>query len=399
MMKNREKTLFKFILTPLLLLLIINLNLMSMSDSILIRNSLSKFQMVSIPLYGNEVMETKGVVQKDSAIGKMTLKEIQKIQVYPGGVPIGIKLSSKGVLVVGYSDIEVEGRAVSSPSKEQGIEIGDVLLKINNEEIEDSQDLIRKVNNSQTNNLNIEITKSGQKINKSITRVKSISDNKYKIGLWVRDSTAGVGTLTFYDKKSNQYGALGHGIVDGDTNSIIDIKSGSILKSSILNLRKSEKGSPGELRGIFIDENTPIGNITKNTFCGVFGEMKEKNQYINNKPVGIALKNDIKEGKAQIITTIDENGPQYYDIEINKLLIQDKPGPKSMIIKVTDERLLKKTGGIVQGMSGSPIIQNEKIVGAVTHVMVNNPEVGYGIYIEWMLQESNIINLDKKPFF
>ncbi|MDD7793927.1 SpoIVB peptidase [Clostridium sp. 'White wine YQ'] len=389
-MKNQKKSLKNLVFAPLILLLMVNLNIGSGIDKSLFSSSNGNSQMAFLPTdagINNKLTSSLNSL----TVNKVSLKDSDKIQVYPGGVPVGIKLSSKGVLVVGYSDIQIEENKVVSPAKEEGIEIGDVILRINNEEVEDSQDLIRKVSNSRDDKLDFEISKSGKKINKQITRVKSSVDNKYKIGLWVRDSTAGVGTLTFYDKKTNKYGALGHAIIDGDTNSIIEIKSGSLLKSSIINLRKSEKGAPGELRGIFVEENEPLGTINQNTYCGIFGELKENNQYINNKPMKIALRNEIKEGKAQILTTIDENGPQLYDIEISKLLVQDKPGPKSMIIKVTDTRLLSKTGGIVQGMSGSPIIQNGKLIGAVTHVLINNPEVGYGIYIEWMLQDSNIL--------
>ncbi len=164
------------------------------------------------------------------------------------------------------------------------------------------------------------------------------------------------------------------------------------MDASIISLRKGEKGSPGELKGIFTNEETPIGKIEKNTECGIFG-VENKNKVNNNlnKKLPVGFRNEINLGKAKIITTIDDSGPKEYEIEIIKKLNQESPSPKSMIIKVTDQELLEKTGGIIQGMSGSPIIQNGKIIGAVTHVLINKPDVGYGIYIDWMLKDAGII--------
>ena len=210
--------------------------------------------------------------------------------------------------------------------------------------------------------------------------------------MWVRDSTAGIGTLTFYHEDTNTFGALGHPITDGDTNTTFTIKDGDLLSASILSVRKGEKGVPGELRGLFVNEKKSIGQIESNSSSGIFGKTYQPLvNSIFNQPMSVGFRNEVVEGPAKIITTIDDNGPKEYDIEIIKLLQQDKSGPKSMIIRVTDEELLSKTGGIVQGMRGSPIIQNDKIVGAVTHVLINKPEIGYGIYIEWMLEEAGII--------
>ncbi|NSA01432.1 stage IV sporulation protein B [Clostridium beijerinckii] len=198
--------------------------------------------------------------------------------------------------------------------------------------------------------------------------------------------------MTFFDPTTKKFGALGHPITDADTNEPFLVKKGDLLESSIISVRKGEKGSPGELKGIFLNEETPTGNIEKNTQSGIFGEIKNT-QVLNNKikPLKVGFRDEISVGKAKIITTVDESGPQEFDIEIEKTLNQSIPGSKSMVIKITDPRLLQKTGGIVQGMSGSPIIQNDKIVGAVTHVLINKPDTGYGIYIEWMLQEAGII--------
>lgn len=306
-------------------------------------------------------------------IKSVSVKAVPDIEVYPGGQPVGIKLKTKGVLVVGLSDIKsVEGK-ISSPAASAGIQIGDSILKINNKNIDSIVDISKIVNEQRNNKVSVVIERKGKLTEKSITPVKSSKDNKFKIGLWVRDSTAGVGTLTFYDSKSGKFAALGHPITDIDTGNILSVKEGEIVSADILSVKRGIKGEPGELKGIFVDENIRLGNISKNTECGIFGKCEEN--LINekfNKPIKIALRNEIKIGSAKILTTVDGKNPELYDIQIEKLLNQDTAGPKSMVIRVTDKRLLEKTGGIVQGMSGSPIIQNNKLIGAVTHVMVTH---------------------------
>ena len=254
-----------------------------------------------------------------------------------------------------------------------------------------SRDLVKAIKQSEKDSIKVDILRHGENITKIVT-LKKENNKDYKIGLWIRDSTAGVGTMTFYDDTSKKFGALGHPITDSDTNEPFLIKDGDVIESSIISIRKGEKGSPGELKGIFINESNPTGEIDKNTQSGIFGQLNsnilEKSDI---KRLKVGFRDEIVPGKAKIITTIDENGPQEYEIEIEKLLNQNVASSKSMVIKVTDPRLLEKTGGIVQGMSGSPIIQNNKIVGAVTHVLINKPDTGYGIYIEWMLQDAGII--------
>lgn len=318
-------------------------------------------------------------------------KEKRKdIEVYPGGISIGVKINNKGALVVGYSDISTHEGLSESPGKIAGIELGDIIEEVNGENIETCSDLISKVKTCRNDELTVKILRGNTEITKKVSLIKE--DNEYKIGLWVRDSTAGIGTLTFYDKDSKTFGALGHPITDGDTNVSFNIKSGTLLRSSVLSIKKGERGNPGEIKGLFINENESIGTIEKNTSSGIYGD--GSSELINpnfNKAMTVAYRDEIKEGHAQIITTVEDGGAKAYDIEILKLLPQDEPGSKSMIIKIVDPVLLEKTGGIVQGMSGSPIIQNGKIIGAVTHVLINKPDVGYGIYIEWMLQDAGVI--------
>lgn len=318
-------------------------------------------------------------------------QEKKDIELCAGGNSVGVRVSTEGVLAVGYSDITTESGEVASPAQNGGIQIGDRLISVNGNKIKNSKDLSKKINESKSENVEILLERNGEEITKNINLSKN-GDGDYKIGLWVRDSTAGVGTLTFYDKESGKYGAIGHPITDSETEKILSIKNGDLLNSSIISIKKGVKGNPGELRGIFSSDKKPIGNVTGNTQCGIFGSMNKENlKNINNKTYKVGWRDEIQPGPAQIITTIDEEGPKLYDIEIMKLAKQDSISTKSMVIKITDERLLEKTGGVVQGMSGSPIIQNDKIIGAVTHVLVNKPEVGYGIYIEWMLKDAKII--------
>ncbi|WP_238900288.1 SpoIVB peptidase [Clostridium sp. YIM B02500] len=329
-------------------------------------------------------------------LGMIPLKavEVQKIkdlEICPGGNPVGVRVNSEGVIIVGYSEIEINNKKEESPGKAAGLEIGDVILRVNGENMENSMDLLKIIKECDNESIKVDILRNGENLTKTI-HLKKENNKDYKIGLWIRDSTAGVGTMTFFDPTTKKFGALGHPITDADTNEPFLVKKGDLLESSIISVRKGEKGSPGELKGIFLNEETPTGNIEKNTQSGIFGEIKNT-QVLNNKikPLKVGFRDEISVGKAKIITTVDESGPQEFDIEIEKTLNQSIPGSKSMVIKITDPRLLQKTGGIVQGMSGSPIIQNDKIVGAVTHVLINKPDTGYGIYIEWMLQEAGII--------
>ena len=387
---------FSIITAPIAILaLIAYLSVLKLPEKIYVNDSM---QVSDISVYNQGVLNTvkmsKDKVNIDFLglipIKSVSVQKLDDIKLYPGGTSVGIKLSTEGVLVVGFSDVETRGGTESSPAKMAGLQLGDVLLKVNGKEIQGAKQLGLLIKENNNNLVNVEFIRQGCKFNKDIELVKE--GEAYKLGLWVRDSTAGIGTLTFYDVNSKTFGALGHPITDGDTNTTFTIKDGDLLSASILSVRKGEKGVPGELRGLFVNERSTIGKISINATSGIFGSTTK--DLINPKfsePMSIGLRNEVKEGPATIISTVGDEGPKEYSIEIVKLLQQDKSGPKSMIIKVTDEELLSKTGGIVQGMSGSPIIQNNKIVGAVTHVLINKPDIGYGIYIEWMLEEAGII--------
>ena len=384
---------FSIITAPIFILVLIGVyNNNSKDDKLYTQN-----QMQDTTSYVmNDLQNTDSIDCYTSLINSKALTTLHKekrkdIEVYPGGISIGVKINNKGALVVGYSDISTHEGLSESPGKVAGIELGDIIEEVNGENIETCSDLISKVKTCRNDEITVKILRGNSEITKKVSLIKE--DNEYKIGLWVRDSTAGIGTLTFYDKDSKTFGALGHPITDGDTNVSFNIKSGTLLRSSVLSIKKGERGNPGEIKGLFINENESIGNIEKNTNSGIYGDGSV--ELINpnfNKAMTVAYRDEIKEGHAQIITTVEDGGAKAYDIEILKLLPQDEPGSKSMIIKIVDPVLLEKTGGIVQGMSGSPIIQNGKIIGAVTHVLINKPDVGYGIYIEWMLQDAGVIN-------
>lgn len=307
---------------------------------------------------------------------------IPKTTVVPMGNAIGLKLYTAGVLVVGMS--EIEGK---KPYENSGIKEGDRIIQINQNQIDNTDDLMKAVNKSDGNNISIKYVRDEKTITTSIKPLKN-SSNEYKIGLWVRDAAAGVGTLTFYEPSSGMFATLGHGIMDIDTAELIKIANGELVTTNILSINKGTKGNPGEIRGT-IEAGHTIGSISKNTKFGVFGTIN-KTPYLNTSntnEVQVALREEIKTGKAQIICELENGKKEYYDIEIQRIFISNNKDNKSMLIKVTDKKLSEKTGGIIQGMSGAPIIQNGKFVGAVTHVLVNDPTIGYGVFADIMLKQ------------
>jgi stage IV sporulation protein B len=407
-MKEKTKNLMCWMMIPILLIMLVAYyKVQNIPTTIFIREGQNvKSDTLVKVCENNSSKSLKSIVEKDkkdreasvNVLGFFPVKSVSiksvsnDIVLYPGGQPIGVKLNTKGVLVVALSDIKTKEGKITSPAAAAGIQIGDNIIEINDIDMKNSEQTQSQISNCEGKNLKVLIERKGQQIETIIKPVKSSEDSNYKIGLWIRDSTAGVGTLTFYDEKTGMFAALGHPITDVDTGTILNINSGEIVSSSIISVKKGLRGNPGELKGIFVNEETTLGQIFKNTECGVFGKSTKILTNKASKPLKVALRNEIKEGSAQMLTTIDGGEPKFYHIEIEKLLSQDSPGPKSMIIKVTDPVLLEKTGGIVQGMSGSPIIQDNKIVGAVTHVLINKPDVGYGIYIEWMLKDANILS-------
>ena len=262
-----------------------------------------------------------------------------------------------------------------------------MILRANGAEISDTDDLREVVSGCGGNKIDFEIKREGDTKNICVEPVKNPIDNSYYIGAWVRDSTAGIGTMTWFDPETGRYGALGHSITDVDTGKIMDVSLGEIVKAEIVGADKGDEGDPGLLIGNFLERQ---GSIESNSEYGISGKIDE-GVYPSGDAVPVAVSSEVREGKAQILCCIDGAGTEYYDVTIEKVMTGNLWGAKNMVVRIDDDRIISKTGGIVQGMSGSPIIQNGKLIGAVTHVFVNDPTRGYGIFIENMLTEAEKI--------
>ncbi len=298
----------------------------------------------------------------------------------PIGHTTGIKMYSEGAIVIGTSAVPTD-KGNSNPA--EGIAPGDVITKVNGAAIENSEEFRDKVRQSGGKPIKLTVLKDGKEKQFSLTPVKD-TDGEYKLGLWVRDSMAGIGTITFYDPESNTFGALGHGICDTETGVLIPFKEGSVMESTVEDVKPGQVGEPGELKGNY-NLKEDYGLLLNNTDCGIFGKVLQKKEFLNKNPLPVAENDEVKCGPATILSNIDGDDVREYQIEIAKIYPSNENDTKNMMIKICDKKLIEKTGGIVQGMSGSPIIQNGKIVGAVTHVLVNDPTRGYGIFIENML--------------
>ena len=299
----------------------------------------------------------------------------------PCGTPFGIKMFTKGVLIVSLSDLQTESGTVS-PAKDAGLSPGDVILTIDGQAVSTNEEVSAIISNCKGSDLTVTYRRDDTTSTTRIQPVKSLAGSAYRAGIWVRDSTAGIGTLTYYDPYSGDFGGLGHGICDVDTGTLMPLSDGEIVPVAISDVIPGRSGSPGELRGVF-SQTVQLGRLTANTENGVFGQMTRSPSPSGMIPV--CYRQQVQPGPAQILTTVEGSSPQLYDIIIEKVHFDENNPTKNMVIRITDANLLTVTGGIVQGMSGSPIIQDGKLVGAVTHVLVNDPTRGYGIFLENML--------------
>lgn len=296
--------------------------------------------------------------------------------VIPLGVAVGVAIKTDGLLVTGITEVTDEnGHSVNAAYK-AGIKKGDRIMAVDGNAVNSIEDLSEYVND-RPQEIIFSIIRKGEKIHKIITPVKTPAG--YKIGVWVRDSTAGIGTLTYYNPESKTFAGLGHGISDIDTGDILTIKKGNILTCSLTEPIKGKKGIPGELCGTFTDKT--LGEVSTNSENGIFGQIT--NAEITGTPLNIANPKEVTAGDAYIMSDVDGEGAKPYSVSIRKILSLSHE-TKNMIIEVTDQKLIDKTGGIVQGMSGSPIIKDGKLIGAVTHVFVNNPKQGYAVFAENM---------------
>lgn len=303
----------------------------------------------------------------------------EKMEFLLGGETVGIKLLATGVLVIGIDNEEI------------GLNIGDVILKVDDTNIESNRELIDYINRKEVmdrGSVKLKVDRSGKEIFLSAMPIYSTSTNKYELGLWVKDSSAGVGTITFYEKNNKLFAGLGHGITETSENVVVPINSGAIVKTIISGIKKGYPKEPGDIKGTLYKD--VIGQIRKNSINGIYGVMEKTNLFDNKKVIKAMSKHQIKEGNAKIHCTLDDNSVQEFNIKISKVLLEST-GNKNMIIEVIDKVLLEKTGGIVQGMSGSPIVQDGMLVGAVTHVFLNDPKRGYGVFIENIIEDISSI--------
>lgn len=314
---------------------------------------------------------------------KISLDVIGTSQLIPCGNPIGIYVETDGILVLGNGRITGEDGLNYEPSTNK-LKSGDYILKANGKKLSKKKELINEIQNSNGKDITLLVRRNKEEITVRVSPVKTASGS-YKIGAWIRDNTQGIGTLTFVTP-DGQFGALGHGITDIDTGLLMDIKAGSIYKAEIMSIIKGKEGEPGELIGMIRqNDRYKLGKITENTYQGIFGTIKnEFDESLTAAPLDIGLKHEVVKGPAKIRCTIDDKVEEY-DIMIENLDISNNNHSKGIVLRITDERLLKLTGGIVQGMSGSPIIQNNKIIGAVTHVFIQDSTKGYGTFIENMV--------------
>lgn len=319
-------------------------------------------------------------------IKKLKVNVIEPDRYFAGGDSLGFSLSSKGVILVGGNYI-ISKSGIERPFENSDLKSGDIITKMNNTDVNNVEDISKILSNHKGGEIKLEVIRNGAVFETAILPALDILTNSYKLGLWIKEDAVGIGTLTFINVTTGRFGSLGHAINDSESNSIIEVSGGNIYEGKILAVKKGENGRAGELVGTFSRENV-LGSVDKNCEYGVYGYFNNPEEFVKDKvscDVGGRL--SVNPGKAKILSCIDGEKIEEFDIEIIKTNFQSTCNEKSMVIRVVDKELIARTGGIVQGMSGSPIIQNDKIVGAVTHVFVNDPTKGFGIYIDWMLEQ------------
>lgn len=321
------------------------------------------------------------VQSKDVLPVGQEVNAFEKRYVIPSGEAVGVKMFTDGLLVVYVSEVVDKDTNRFTPAKDVGIRETDRILSVDGFELGTNEDLSDYINQVKKP-IHLKVARDEEIFETKITPVLS-NDGYYRIGIWVRDSTAGIGTMTFYNPNNYSFAALGHAICDSDTGAVLTVEDGDLVGCDILSVKKGKNGVPGELSGQF--KNYNLGKIIKNNEFGVYGKLNNDFVCDNKKLIETATRYQVKQGPAQILCDVDGDGVKSYNVEILSVSKSPEINNKGIVLKITDEELLSKTGGIVQGMSGSPILQNGRIVGAVTHVFVNDPTRGYGIFIENML--------------
>ncbi|MEF9983906.1 MAG: SpoIVB peptidase [Oscillospiraceae bacterium] len=319
----------------------------------------------------------------NAAVKDVNVEVVERKLLIPGGMPFGIKMFTDGVMVVGMSNISTD-KGIENPAKLAGIRVGDIITSIDGKKVLLNEQVGEIIAASGGKTVTIDLMRDKTPLQVKLIPVLSSDDKSYKAGIWVRDSSAGIGTMTYIDPKNNNFGGLGHAICDIDTEQIMPLSSGEITNVTITGVKKGENGTPGELKGVFTGGKS-TGSLYTNNETGIFGTLYSSP--LGGYPIPMAFSNEISSGEATILTTIGGTKPKEYKVVIEKINVGNA-NTKNIVIRVTDPELLEKAGGIVQGMSGSPVIQNGKLVGAVTHVFVNDPTRGYGIFVENMINSS-----------
>ncbi len=302
----------------------------------------------------------------------------------PGGMPFGVKLYTEGVLVVGFGDVDTDA-GPRNPAYAAGLRVKDVITHLDGKPLSGIEALTDAIEHGGGAPLTLTYTRGDESRTVTVTPLRSVTEDKYKTGMWVRDSGAGIGTVTYIDPATGAFGGLGHGICDIDTGALMPMQRGCVVDVTITGVIPGKAGEPGELRGSF--SATKRGALVRNTPCGVYGVLSSLPDTVADA-IPIGTRDTVHAGPATLICTLDETGPAAYTVELSQIN-RNADGAKCFVIRVTDQTLLARTGGIVQGMSGSPIIQDGHLIGAATHVLINQPDTGYGIFIENMLSAAD----------
>lgn len=326
-------------------------------------------------------------------VRRVAVDVVAPIRVVPGGQAIGVKVEAAGVMIVGFATFVTEDGVTLEPGRDAGLALGDMITAVNGTPAGSENTVAQLIDEAGRDGREVVLTivRDGEERTAALQPMYDGESGTYRIGLYVRGGAAGVGTLTFFHPDSGRFGALGHVISDADTGRPITVQRGEIVRATISGIDKGERSRPGEKIGVL--EQQPIGTIEKNTPFGIVGQALQPLQHeLYDEAIPVAYAAQVQPGPAEILTVVDGQKVERFAVDIQHVMRQPRPDGKSMVIRITDERLLARTGGIVQGMSGSPIIQNGYLIGAVTHVFVNDPTRGYGVFIEWMLHEGGLLD-------
>lgn len=379
-MKNKVIPSLSLLLTVLLLLFSSSFSISSMSACALTPDT------QALPaLQGNfhGIATAKRPSSANSKKSPTVAEQYRGLEVYAGGMPFGVKFLTEGVIIVGFHSVSSNGKTCT-PAADAGLHVNDVILKVNGIALNGGADLCRLVEQSQGKPLDILYSRGGVKHKTRLCPAYFEAEGRYSTGIYVRDSGAGIGTVTFIIPKTGAFAGLGHGICDAESGALIPMQRGSVVDVTISGVVRGLAGSPGEVKGRF--SSGKLGTLLGNTDCGVYGVLANLPSACQKKTVKIGLRDEICEGKASVLCTVKGSTPKAYDIEISQIN-PDATGNKCFTVKIIDQELIAQTGGIIQGFSGSPILQNGKLIGAVTHVLINDPTAGYGIFVENMLNQ------------